>query len=361
MTNLQRKIIHIDMDAFYAAVEQRDNPLYRNKAIIVGGNPNSRGVVATCSYEARQFGVHSAMPSSHAYRLCPQAIFVKPRFSVYQETSAIIRDIFNSYCDKVEPLSLDEAYLDVTESELFQGSATLLAKQIKAEIRKQTQLIASAGISYNKFLAKLASDYGKPDGLFLITPEQGETFVEQLSIGKFHGIGPATEQKMHQLGIFTGHDLKQVPLEILQQHFGKAAEHYFNIARGIDHRQVNSQQIRKSIGGETTFQQDLDDPQQIIEQLQTLFEQNLAKLQAKNQSAYTLTIKIKYQNFVQITRGKTLSQPIKNNHQARLVIADLLKNTGIGDKKVRLLGVTLSGLENRQHQRLQQMDLFESF
>jgi DNA polymerase-4 len=361
MTNLQRKIIHIDMDAFYAAVEQRDNPKYRNKAIIVGGNPNSRGVVATCSYEARQFGVHSAMPSSHAYRLCPQAIFVKPRFSVYQETSAIIREIFSRYSDKVEPLSLDEAYLDVTDSELFTGSATLLAKQIKAEIRKKTQLIASAGISYNKFLAKLASDYGKPDGLFLITPEQGEIFIEQLVIGKFHGIGPATEQKMHQLGIFTGQDLKQVSLEILQQHFGKAAAHYFNIARGIDHRQVNSQRIRKSIGGETTFQQDLDDPQQIIEQLHTLFEQNLAKLQAKNQNAYTLTIKIKYQNFVQITRGKTLNQPIKNDQQARLVITDLLKNTGIGEKKVRLLGITLSGLESRQHQRLQQMDLFESF
>jgi DNA polymerase-4 len=361
MTNLQRKIIHIDMDAFYAAVEQRDNPKYRNKAIIVGGNPNSRGVVATCSYEARQFGVHSAMPSSHAYRLCPQAIFVKPRFSVYQETSAIIREIFSRYSDKVEPLSLDEAYLDVTDSELFKGSATLLAKQIKAEIRKKTQLIASAGISYNKFLAKLASDYGKPDGLFLITPEQGEIFIEQLVIGKFHGIGPATEQKMHQLGIFTGQDLKQVSLEILQQHFGKAAAHYFNIARGIDHRQVNSQRIRKSIGGETTFQQDLDDPQQIIEQLHTLFEQNLAKLQAKNQNAYTLTIKIKYQNFVQITRGKTLNQPIKNDQQARLVITDLLKNTGIGEKKVRLLGITLSGLESRQHQRLQQMDLFESF
>lgn len=362
MTNLQRKIIHIDMDAFYAAVEQRDNPQYRNKAIIVGGNPNSRGVVATCSYEARQFGVHSAMPSSHAYRLCPQAIFVKPRFSVYQETSAIIREIFSRYSDKVEPLSLDEAYLDVTDSPLFQGSATLLAKQIKAEIYKQTQLIASAGISYNKFLAKLASDYDKPDGLFLITPEQGETFIEQLSIGKFHGIGPATEQKMHQLGIFNGHDLKQVSLETLQHHFGKAAEHYFNIARGIDHRQVNSQRIRKSMGGETTFQQDLDDPQQIIEQLHTLFEQNLAKLKSKNQNAYTLTIKIKFQNFVQITRGKTLSQPIKNDQQARLVIADLLKNTGVGEKKVRLLGITLSGLEKSgQQQRLQQMDLFESF
>lgn len=344
MTNSLRKIIHIDMDAFYAAVEQRDNPKYRNKAIIVGGKPNSRGVVATCSYEARQFGVHSAMPSSQAYRLCPQAIFVKPRFSVYQEASAIIREIFSRYCDKVEPLSLDEAYLDVTENQLFQGSATLLAKQIKAEIHKQTQLIASAGISYNKFLAKLASDYGKPNGLFLITPEQGEKFIEQLAIGKFHGIGPATEQKMHQIGVFTGHDLKQLPLETLQHHFGKAAEHYFNIARGIDHRQVNSQRIRKSIGGETTFQQDLNDRKQIIEQLHRLFEQNLGKLQTKDQQAYTLTIKIKYQNFVQITRCRTLNQPIKNDQHARLVIADLLKDTKIGDKKVRLLGVSLSGL-----------------
>lgn len=205
MTEVPRKIIHIDMDAFYAAVEQRDHPQYRNKPVIVGGQPDSRGVVATCSYEARVFGVHSAMPSSQAYRLCPQAIFVRPRFDVYRAVSAAIRAIFARYCDCIEPLSLDEAYLDVSSAE----SAMRLAGQIKQAIRRETGLIASAGVSYNKFLAKIASDLGKPDGLHLITPEQGPAFVETLAVGKFHGIGPATERKMQALGILTGLDLKK--------------------------------------------------------------------------------------------------------------------------------------------------------
>jgi DNA polymerase IV len=210
-----RKIIHIDMDAFFAAVEQRDNPQYLNKPVIVGGKPDSRGVVATCSYEARKFGIHSAMPSSQAYRLCPQAIFVKPRFEVYKEASAIIRRIFSEYTELFEPLSLDEAYLDVTDVSRCQGSATLIAREIKQKIRQQTGLIASAGISYNKFLAKIASDMDKPDGLYLITPEQGPEFVEQLAVGKFNGIGKDTEKKMHTLGIKTGNDLKKWFLPLL--------------------------------------------------------------------------------------------------------------------------------------------------
>ncbi len=356
-----RKIIHIDMDAFYAAVEQRDFPQYRNKPVIVGGKPDSRGVVATCSYEARQFGIHSAMPSAHAYRLCPQAIFVKPRFDAYKEASEIIRKIFARYCDCVEPLSLDEAYLDVSDCQLYQGSATLLAKQIKQEIFRQTHLIASAGISYNKFLAKIASDFGKPDGLYLITPEQGPGFAENLAIGKFHGIGRATEQKMRDLGVVSGTDLKRLSLEELQQHFGKAAQHYYNIARGIDPRPVNADRARKSVGIETTFDNDIADLPSILQHLQDLLAKALIKLAEKQMTAYTLTIKIKYQNFVQITRGRTLAEPIGDSPTTRLLLTDLLKNTGVGSTKVRLLGVTLSGLENSQIGlgKYRQMDLFD--
>jgi len=361
MQDSPRKIIHVDMDAFYAAVEQRDNPKYRNKPIVVGGKPDSRGVVATCSYEARRYGIHSAMPSSQAYRLCPQAIFIKPRFEAYREASEIIRRIFARYCDQVEPLSLDEAYLDVSCSVHFKGSATLLAKQIKRDINRETQLVASAGISCNKFLAKIASDLDKPDGLHIITPDQAQVFVEKLAIGQFHGIGPATERKMRELGIETGLDLKRTPLAVLQRHFGKAAMHYYNIARGIDLRPVNAYRERKSLGVETTFAEDISDPIQIQEHLLRLLREVLAKLGEKQLIAHTLTIKIKYQNFVQITRGRTLPEGIGDTPNIVLLIADLLKGTAVGDKKVRLLGVTLSALQPRNslcHYR--QIDLFDS-
>ena len=353
-----RKIIHIDMDAFFAAVEQRDNPQYLNKPIIVGGKPDSRGVVATCSYEARKFGIHSAMPSSQAYRLCPQAIFVKPRFEVYKEASAVIRRIFSEYTELFEPLSLDEAYLDVTDVSRCQGSATLIAREIKQKIRQQTGLIASAGISYNKFLAKIASDMDKPDGLYLITPEQGPEFVEQLAVGKFNGIGKATEKKMHALGIKTGNDLKKWPLPLLVQHFGKSGQHYYNIARGIDNRSVSNHRPSKSVGVEVTFQEDIEDPAIILRQLHALFENALIKLSAKQLTAHTLTIKIKYHNFVQITRSRTFSQEITHVKGFDLVLADLLKNTGMGTKKVRLLGVALSSLHTASLLNYRQMDLF---
>lgn len=249
----QRKIIHVDMDAFYASVEQRDFPELKGKPLIVGGQPDSRGVVAACSYEARKFGIHSAMASSRAYRLCPEAIFVRPRFDAYKEASNIIREIFWRYASEVEPLSLDEAYLDVTYTESFNGSATLIAKAIKSEILAETGLIASAGVSYNKFLAKIASDMDKPDGLYLIRPEQGQEFVNKLPIGKFHGIGPATEAKMKNLGIHTGNDLRQKTLAELTERFGKSGQYYYNIARAIDERPVRSQRIRKSLGKETTL------------------------------------------------------------------------------------------------------------
>ena len=360
MSESPRKIIHIDMDAFYAAVEQRDNPDYRNKPIIVGGRPDSRGVVATCSYEARRYGIHSAMPSAQAVRLCPQAIFIKPRFDAYREASEAIRGIFARYCDQVEPLSLDEAYLDVSASELFMGSATLLAKQIKLDIRRQTGLVASAGISYNKFLAKMASDLDKPDGLSLIKPDQALDFIEQLPVGKFHGIGPATEKKMHELGILRGIDLRNMPLSQLQQHFGKAADHYYAIARGIDLRPVNPHRDRKSVGVETTFDQDIGDPELIVSHLQTLLQQALLKLTEKRLEAHTLTVKIKYQNFVQITRSRTLPQAISNSPDIFSLLPQLLQNTEIGEKKVRLLGVTLSALASPTFiGRFRQLDLFD--
>ncbi|MGJ0483880.1 MAG: DNA polymerase IV [Methylomicrobium sp.] len=354
-----RKILHIDMDAFYAAVEQRDNPDYRGKPIVVGGRPDARGVVATCSYEARKFGIHSAMSSSQAYRLCPQAIFVKPRFEVYKDVSAAIRRIFAEYTELVEPLSLDEAYLDVTEVSRCRSSATLIAKEIKEKIRQQTGLTASAGVSYNKFLAKIASDLDKPDGLYLITPEQGPEFVERLPIGKFHGIGRATEKKMHELGIRTGFDLKQWPLPLLAQHFGKAGQYYYDIARGIDNRPVRNCRPSKSVGVETTYQEDLEDPDIILQQLLDLMDKALTRLAAKQMTAHTLTVKLKYHNFVQITRSKTLPQAITQVEGFETVLADLLKDTEVGAKKVRLLGVALSSLDPAAPLNWRQMDLFD--
>ncbi|WP_394753478.1 DNA polymerase IV [Crenothrix sp.] len=354
-----RKIIHIDMDAFFAAVEQRDFPQYQNKPLIVGGQPFARGVVAACSYEARKYGIHSAMPSSKAYRLCPQAIFVKPRFEAYKEASNIIRSIFADYTDIVEPVSLDEAYLDVSDVALHQGSATLIANAIKAAIQQKTRLTASAGISYNKFLAKMASDINKPDGLYLITPAQGEAFAERLAIGKFHGIGKATAEKMHDLDVHTGSDLKKIPLETLQQHFGKAGLHYYAICRGIDHRPVNNHRASKSIGVETTLQQDITTRQEILDHLQVLLKNAASKVADKHLSAYTLTVKIKYHDFIQITRSRTLTQAITPALSSYGILEDLLKNTDVGKRGVRLLGITLSSLNPAsQLQPPQQIDLF---
>jgi DNA polymerase IV len=356
-----RKIIHIDMDAFFAAVEQRDFPEYRNKPLIVGGNPFSRGVVATCSYEARPYGIHSAMPTTRAYRLCPQAIFVLPRFDAYREASQAIRQIFFDYTDLVEPLSLDEAYLDVTQSGKNEGSATLIAKAIKTRIQKQTQLTASAGVSYNKFLAKIASDLDKPDGLYLITPKQGLEFVEQLPIHKFHGVGKATAQKMHNLGVKTGKDLKLLSLDILQQHFGKSGSYYYHIARGVDNRPVVSFRKSQSVGVETTFQSNIYNTQAVLEHLQQLFDKALAKVTEKQLSAHTLTVKIKYHDFVQITRSRTLPQTITSSTRIQDLLTELLKNTDVGKRDVRLLGIILSSLDDQSAlSPIQQIDLFEN-
>ena len=357
-----RKIIHIDMDAFFAAVEQRDFPEYRNKPLIVGGSPFSRGVVATCSYEARPYGIHSAMPTSRAYRLCPEAIFVKPRFEAYREASQAIRQIFFEYTDLVEPLSLDEAYLDVTESDQHEGSATLIAKAIKTKIKQKTELTASAGVSYNKFLAKIASDLDKPDGLYLIKPKQGAEFVERLPIHKFHGVGKATTEKMHALGIHTGKDLQGLSLAELQQNFGKSGLYYYDIARGIDNRPVVNYRKSQSVGVETTYQQDISDMETVLTQLQQLFEKASQRVRDKQLSAYTITVKIKYHDFVQITRSRTLAEAISGTIKIKPLLEQLLVNTEVGRRNVRLLGICLSSFTGDKADKpmLGQLDLFES-
>lgn len=340
----QRKIVHVDMDAFFASVEQRDHPEYRGQPLIVGGQPNSRGVVAACSYEARQFGIHSAMPSSKAYRLCPKAIFVKPRFEAYRAVSNTIRQIFLQYASQVEPLSLDEAYLDVTYTEDCDGSATRIAQAIKADILSATQLNASAGVSYNKFLAKIASDMDKPNGLYVIKPEEGLDFVAQLPIAKFHGIGPATEAKMHKFGIETGWDLRQKTLTQLVERFGKSGRYYYNIARAIDERPVRSNRVRKSFGKETTFTEDILSLSVLTEKLNHLAELVLNKLVEQQLHARTITLKVKYANFQQVTRAQSV-EGVLDATAVKEWIPQLLQRTEAGDQPVRLVGLSLSGLE----------------
>lgn len=340
----QRKIIHVDMDAFFASVEQRDQPEHKGKPLIVGGQPNSRGVVAACSYEARKFGIHSAMPCSRAYRLCPQAIFVPPRFEAYREVSNQIREIFWRYASQVEPLSLDEAYLDVTYTEDCDGSATRIAQAIKADILATTNLYASAGVSYNKFLAKIASDMDKPNGLYVIKPEQGLAFVATLPVGKFHGIGPATEAKMQKLGIQTGADLREKSLVELVERFGKSGQYYFNIARAIDERTVRSTRVRKSLGKETTFAEDVLSIELLAQKLNALAEVVLEKLAEQELQAKTITVKVKYANFQQVTRAQSV-ESILDIGALQQWIPQLLGRTEAGEKPVRLVGLSLSGLE----------------
>ncbi len=340
----QRKIIHVDMDAFFASVEQRDQPEYQGKPVIVGGQPNSRGVVAACSYEARKFGIHSAMPCSRAYRLCPNAIYVPPRFEAYREVSNQIREIFWRYASQVEPLSLDEAYLDVTYTEECDGSATRIAQAIKADILSATGLNASAGVSYNKFLAKIASDQDKPNGLYVIKPSQGLGFVAALPVGKFHGIGPATEAKMQKLGIKTGGDLREKTRMQLVEHFGKSGQYYYNIARAIDERPVRSKRVRKSLGKETTFAKDVLSLALLTEKLNELADLVLTKLTEQTLHAKTITVKVKYANFKQVTRAQTV-EGVLDDASVKLWIRQLLRRTQAGEQPVRLVGLSLSGLE----------------
>lgn len=338
-----RKIIHVDMDAFFASVEQRDNPALRGKPVAVGGE-RERGVVAAASYEARRFGVRSAMASVTARRKCPELIFVKPRFEVYKAVSREIRDIFNDYTDLVEPLSLDEAYLDVTENHKAIQSATLIAQEIRARIRLKTGLTASAGVSYNKFLAKLGSDYNKPDGLFVVTPRMGADFVEALPVERFHGVGPATMQKMNRLGIITGADLRAQSLEFLTAHFGVSGQHYYNIARGVDHRRVNPDRIRKSVGAENTFFQDIFSFEAAREALSPIVEKVWRYCEQSGARGRTVTLKVKYNDFRQVTRSHTLSAPVADPSELSRLSASLLEGVFPLAKGIRLLGVSLSSL-----------------
>ena len=346
------------MDAFFAAVEQRDFPEFQGKSVIVGGQPDSRGVVAACSYEARKFGIHSAMPSSRAYQLCPHAVFVRPRFSAYKQVSEEIHEIFEEYTDIIEPLSLDEAYLDVTEVDLCKSSASLMAKELREKIFRNIQLTASAGISYNKFLAKLGSDQNKPNGQFVIKPGEAEHYLRDLPIGRFYGVGKVTEAKMKSFGIYTGGDLKRKSMLQLQNLFGNSAEYYYGIARGIDHRPVSGQRVRKSLGSETTFQQDISDVDEMLQQLITLLDEVLESLLQRELLAYTLTLKIKFSDFTQITRSYTGNTIISVREKAIEVIPALLAKTEVNVRSVRLLGISFSTLLKREDFSNSQLPLF---
>jgi DNA polymerase-4 len=351
-----RKIIHIDMDAFYASVEQRDNPELRGKPVAVGGS-RERGVVAAASYEARKFGVRSAMPSVTARRKCPELIFVRPRFDVYREVSLQVRAILAEYTAIIEPLSLDEAYLDVTENLQGIASATEIAEQIRAKIRSETQLTASAGVSYNKFLAKLASDYRKPDGLFVITPAMGPSFVEALPVDRFHGIGPATAAKMKELGIATALDLRARDEKFLSQHFGKAGRHFYSICRGIDHRPVLPNRARKSVGAENTFSRDLTSLGDLKAELGPLVDKVWQYCESTGVRGRTVTLKVKFADFQIITRSRSRVVLISDRPTLASISEELLTAQFPLRKAVRLIGVSLSSLSTDQVQVDPQMNL----
>ncbi len=352
-----RKILHIDMDAFYASVEQRDCPQYRGKPLVVGGRPEQRGAVAAASYEARRYGIHSAMPARVAQQRCPELIFASPRFEVYKEVSGQIRQIFHRYTDLVEPLSLDEAYLDVTTNALAEPSALVLARRIKADILATTQLTASAGVSVNKFLAKMASGQNKPDGLTLILPEQAAAFVAALPIEKFHGIGQVTARKMHALGIATGADLGQWAEADLVQHFGKAGRFYHQVAQGQDDRPVNPHRIRKSIGAERSFSPDLTTLAAMAAALERIAQEVTARLEEQHRRGHTLTLKIKYANYRQITRCRTFTTAIGPESPLMPWAQEMLLAHLDRGQPVRLLGLTLSNLEPTEAPDYRQLSL----
>lgn len=331
------------MDAFYASIEQRDNPELQGRPVAVGGS-GRRGVVASASYEARKFGVRSAMPGSIAARQCPDLVFVKPRFEAYKTVSRQIREIFLDYTDLVEPLSLDEAYLDVTENKKGLNSATLIAEEIRQRIFTETQLTASAGVSFNKFLAKIASDVNKPNGIKVITPSEALAFLEVLAVEKFHGVGKVTADKMHRMGIFTGGDLKTKTESELVQFFGKAGRHYYRIVRAEDEREVNPSRVRKSIGSERTFSEDLEDPNEMKARLMLLCEQVHDYMERTNNFGRTVTLKLKTPDFRQFTRSKTFDHEVRDIEVLKIAIHELLDANIEQIPAVRLLGVTLSNL-----------------
>jgi len=354
-----RKIIHIDMDAFYASIEQRDFPEYRGKPIVVGGSPEGRGgVVATASYEARKFGIRSAMPSKRALQLCPDAIFVRPRFDVYKEVSRRIREIFHRYTDLIEPLSLDEAFLDVTQDKLQIGSAIEVAKLIKQAIKDELRLTASAGVSVNKFVAKIASDMQKPDGLTFIGPSAIEDFMEKLPVEKFFGVGKVTADKMKRMGLHTGADLKKLTEADLTQHFGKPGRFYYRIVRGIDDRPVEPHRETKSLSAEDTFPYDLTTLEEMYAELDKLSLTVHNRLVKYNLKGRTITLKVKYSDFRQITRNLSLSYPVNDVATIQATARQLMTAAFYEDNKVRLLGIGLSNFGELLPPANGQLELF---
>ena len=348
------------MDAFYASVEQRDNPELRGRPVAVGARPEQRGVVAAASYEARRFGIHSAMPSRSAVARCPQLVFIRPRFEVYKGVSAEIRRIFFDYTDLVEPLSLDEAYLDVTEDKLGMGSAMAIARQIKQRIRENLRLTASAGVSINKFLAKTASDLDKPDGLSFISPERAEGFLEALPIESFHGIGPATAAKMRAHGVETGADLKGWDRRRLIATFGRAGDYYYRVVRAEDDRPVNPNRIRKSIGAERSFSRDLRSREDMDAALVKIAQEVHERLSARERFGYTVTLKVKYGNYEMMTRSRTLESLVQEPEEILRQAQDLLSAHLELNRPVRLLGITVSNLVNRRPFKQLTLDLMRS-
>ncbi len=360
----QRKIIHIDMDAFYASVEQRDNPQYRGKAIAVGGSPEGRGgVVATASYEARKFGVRSAMPSKKAKQLCKDLIFVRPRFDVYKQVSVQIREIFQRYTDIIEPLSLDEAFLDVTEDKQNIGSAIEIATLIRQAIKDELQLTASAGVSVNKFIAKIASDINKPDGIAFIGPSKIKGFIEKLPVEKFFGVGKVTADKMKLLGLHTGADLKKLTESEMIKHFGKPGKFYYKIVRGIDDRLVQPNRETKSIGAEDTFRYDLTTLEEMNAELEAIADIVYNRLKRYSMKGRTITVKIKYHDFRLATRSQSFPEPVGDFEAILETAKNLLAGVIEDDSKVRLLGISLSNFGNQaskssKREESDQLDLF---
>lgn len=346
MNDLSRKIIHIDMDAFFAAVEIRDNPKLKGKPVVIGSDPRKtggRGVVSTCSYEARVFGIHSAMSSKEAYERCPQAVFISGNYEKYTAVGQQIRAIFKRYTDKIEPMSIDEAYLDVTENKLGIKSAVKIARLIQQDIWQELHLTASAGVSYNKFLAKMASDYQKPRGLTVILPEEAENFLKQMDIAKFHGVGKKTVEKLHQMGVFTGADLIEISEIALIDRFGRLGFDLYRKARGIDNSPVKSDRIRKSIGKEKTYSKILSLEEDIKKELTLLSEKVALSLQKYEKSGKIVILKIRYADFSTLTKRKTLDQQTQDSDQIAQCIIQLYETLSDKDKGVRLLGVTVTG------------------
>tara|TARA_B100000508_G_scaffold141026_1_gene145319 strand:- start:105007 stop:106080 length:1074 start_codon:yes stop_codon:yes gene_type:complete len=353
----ERKIIHVDMDAFYASVEQRDRPELREKPLAVGGS-GGRGVIAAASYEAREFGVRSAMPAQVALRKCPMLLFVKPDFEKYKKVSAEIRKIFERYTSIIEPLSLDEAFLDVTYPKFEVSSATLIAQQIKNDIKNELNLIASAGVSYNKFLAKIASDQDKPNGLFVITPEEGPQFMENLPIEKFFGVGKVTAEKMKKHSITKGKDLLNYSKVELQQLFGKSGTFLYFISRGIDNRPVKSERKRKSVGAESTFSSNIHGEIAVNEKFSEIFEKWWKRYQNHGEWGRSITIKVRNIEFETITRSYTSTDWLKDKSSIRKIAFDLLDEADAQEQHLRLMGISISGLQNQEEEENSQLTLW---